>query len=232
MATEVSHIPAGIPVTRWSEVHAAKAVETPEGQDALNQLLSRYRPALIAHLRAKFHLNPEDAEDFLHTFVEKKVLSRKLLATVEPARGRFRNFLFASLDHFAIDELRRQGADKRGPVSGLVPLELVHEAAFPIVEPPNDSPYDLVWSCVVITGALLNMRIECAENDQLHLWNIFLDRLLQPLLGGMEPTAYEMLVRHHQLDSPSTAFNLLKSAKRKFRRHLRTPVSQGGVDRG
>jgi RNA polymerase sigma-70 factor (ECF subfamily) len=226
MAEDVSRSGHGMPGTRWSEVDAAREADTEPGQLALESLLSRYRPALVAHLRAKFGLPLEDAEDVLHGFIEKKILTRNFIATAEPSRGRFRTYLLSSLDRFAISELRRQRALKRRPGADLIPLDEVNEAELPTDDACFESPYEVVWSQVVIAGALLNMHNECEREGRTRTWEIFLSRLLEPELGGEEPVPYDELIRHHGLDSPSNAFNLLNTAKRMFLRHMGEVVAE------
>ena len=226
MAEDVLRSGHGLPVTRWSEVDAAREADTERGQVALESLLTRYRPALVAHLQAKFGLTLADAEDVLHGFVEKKVLERNFLATAEPSRGRFRTYLLSSLDRFAISELRRQHALKRRPGAELVSIDDVHETDLPAATASFDSPYEVVWSRVVVAGALLNMHNECEREGRADTWEVFLHRLLEPELADQDPIPYEELIERHGLDSPSNAFNLLTTAKRMFLRHLQGVVAE------
>jgi len=226
MAEDVLRSGHGLPVTRWSEIDAAGNAATERGQLALESLLGRYRPALIAHLQAKFELSMADSEDMLHGFIEKKVLQGNFIATAEPARGRFRTYLLSSLDRFAISELRRQNALKRRPSTELVPIEEVPEADLAARSAESNALYEVTWCRVVIAGALLNMRNECERESRTETWEIFLHRLIEPLLADENPIPYDDLVRCHGLDSPSSAFNLLNTAKRMFLRHLQGVVSE------
>jgi DNA-directed RNA polymerase specialized sigma24 family protein len=226
MAQDVSQQGHGLPNTRWSEVQFAKDPDSPRGLQALGSLLNRYRDAAVAHLRSKFQLSPEDAEDTFHSFVEKKILEQDLIRRAEPSQGRFRTYLLRSLDHFAIGELRRNQRQKRNPPSGLLSLHQLEDEQLPPAPDNPETPFDLVWAQAVISGAALNMRNECAQESRGAVWEIFVERVLGPEMAGTEPTPYDDLVLRHQLNSPSDAFNLLATGKRMFRRHLRAVVAE------
>jgi len=226
MAKDVSQPGHGLPNTRWSEVQFAKDPNTPKGFIALGSLLTRYRDAAIAHLRAKFHLTREDAEDTFHTFVQKKILEQDLIRRAEPSQGRFRTYLLRSLDHFAISELRRHRSLKRSPPSGFLSLHHLEADQLPQAPDSPETPFDLVWAQAVISGAALNMQNECSREGRGAVWEIFAERILGPEMAGTEPTPYDELVLRHRLNSPSDAFNLLATAKRMFRRHLRAVIAE------
>jgi len=226
MANDVVPDGHGLPNTRWSEVDVAKDPDSPEGRVALEAILTRYRSVLITHLRAKFNLSPEDAEDTFHAFVERKILARNFIARVEPSRGRFRTFLLSSLDRFTISTIRHNRARKRTPEADLLPLHEVQEEELPSVSQPPEPEFGLLWVEAVMAGAFLNMRHTCLSKGQETLWTVFEERLLLPLMGDGDRLSYEELVQRFNLDSPSDAFNLLSSGKRIFRRHLQMVVAE------
>jgi RNA polymerase sigma-70 factor (ECF subfamily) len=226
MANDVVPDGHGLPNTSWSEVDVAKDLDSPEGQVALEALLTRYRSALITHLRAKFRLSREDAEDTVQGFVEKKVLSRNFIARVERSRGRFRTFLLSSLDRFAISTIRHNQARKRTPGTDLLPLHEIQEEELPSVSHDPEPEFDLLWVDAVMAGALLNMRHTCLSKGQDTLWTVFNERLLLPLNGDYDRPSYDELVQRFGLNSPSDAFNLLSSGKRIFRRHVQMVVAE------
>jgi len=96
----------------------------------------------------------------------------------------------------------------------------------PSILEDDESPFDLVWTRVVISGAALNMYNECTQKGREAVWEFFIERILGPAMDGAEMTSYEELVCRHELNSPSDAFNLLATAKRIFRRHLRIVVAE------
>lgn len=226
MAYDVSRHGHGLPNTRWSEVEFAKNPGNPGGLRALDAILTRYREAAVAHLQAKFHLSLEDAEDVLHSFVEKKILEQDLMQRAEPSQGRFRTFFLQSLNHFAISEIRRQLALKRRPRCGVDSLHNLDDHQHPAAPAGEEKSFDVVWSRVVISGAALNMYNECARMGRAAIWDIFAERILGPAMSETELTSYEELVLRHGLQSPSEAWHLTAAAKRIFRRHLSVVVAE------
>ncbi|MEM7396838.1 MAG: hypothetical protein AAF492_31305 [Verrucomicrobiota bacterium] len=57
------------PRTRWTLVDRAATISSDAGFNALNQLLTRYRPALKAHLLAVRKLPDHRADDLIQAFV-------------------------------------------------------------------------------------------------------------------------------------------------------------------
>lgn len=217
----------GLPNTRWSEVETAGNPHTEEGQVALDTILARYRPALIGHLRAKFSLSHQDAEDTLHNFIEQKILARNWMAKAQPKRGRFRTFLLSSLDRFTISEIRQQQAQKRAPDSSVLPLHDLPSDQQPADPSPPPSPaFDRLWAEAVVRGAYKNMEQSCKQKGQDNVWRVFSERLLQPFFDQEDQPSYEDLIKRYDLNSPSDAFNLLASGKRIFRRHLQRIIGE------
>ena len=85
---------------------------TPRGHDALATLCELYWYPLYAYLRRRGH-SAEDAQDLTQGFFAR-LLEKHALQVVDPARGRFRSFLLASLDHYVSNERDRDRAQKRG----------------------------------------------------------------------------------------------------------------------
>src|SRR5438477_6642253 len=93
---------ARFPSTQWSLVGRAGRTSNEHRRDALGVLLHRYMPALRAHLVLAKRMSADHAEDLLQGFVADKIIEKNLLAQAEQARGRFRSFLLAALNHYVI----------------------------------------------------------------------------------------------------------------------------------
>ena len=116
--------------TQWTRVEFAADPNSPERRQALNDVIERYRPALITHLIRRKRINFHDAEEHLSNFLAKKVFEDDLLARADRNRGRFRNFLLTTLDNFVISEHRYASAKSRRPAH-LQSLE-------PGMDPPDE----------------------------------------------------------------------------------------------
>jgi DNA-directed RNA polymerase specialized sigma24 family protein len=98
--------------THWSVVLAAGQRTDAQASEALEQLCRTYWYPLYASVRRRGY-SPEDAQDLTQDFLTR-LLATHALGTVHPAKGRFRSFLLASLNHFLANEWDKARALKRG----------------------------------------------------------------------------------------------------------------------
>ena len=88
--------------THWSLVVSAGRNDTPHARNALEKLCRAYWFPIYAFVRRQGH-GPHDAQDLTQEFFAR-LLEKKQLAGADPAKGRFRSFLLASLKHFLANE--------------------------------------------------------------------------------------------------------------------------------
>src|SRR4051812_9375613 len=100
------------PTTRWTLVRAAGGARSGHSQEALATLCETYWYPLYACLRRR-GVPADDAQDLTQGFLAR-VIEKGALGLADPARGRFRSFLLASLTHYAANERDRACARKRG----------------------------------------------------------------------------------------------------------------------
>src|SRR5579863_1002341 len=98
--------------TQWSMVLAAREGSGPGAEAAMASLCATYWRPLYAYVRRQGR-SVEDAQDLTQSFFSL-LLERDSLRRVDPALGRFRSFLLASLRNFMAGEWRRLHAAKRG----------------------------------------------------------------------------------------------------------------------
>jgi RNA polymerase sigma-70 factor (ECF subfamily) len=218
------HGDARFPTTHWSLVARAGQDPAEAKRQALGELLTRYLPALRAHLVYGKRLSPDDADDLLQEFVAGKIIEKELLARADAQRGKFRTFLLTALDRFLIDRFREESARKRSPGEGR--LRALGDQGEPWQAETPSGAFDLAWARNVIEQTVRLMRTECEASGRQDVWGVFECRLLEPMLNAAEPVEYEELVRRFGLQSPSQASNLLMTAKRTFARALRAVVGE------
>src|SRR5258708_40058628 len=129
------------PSTQWSLVDRAAAGDTVARRRALGDLLTRYLPALRAHLVLKKRIDRERADDLLQGFITNKVLEQGLIARADPDKERFRALLATSLNHYVIDVYRHQ--------SGTPPAFSLSETERTPPIGDSDSPshvFDVAWA--------------------------------------------------------------------------------------
>ncbi len=101
--------------TSWVLVRSAGKGE---GWDPLIRL---YWKPLYFYLRRK-GLDNETAKDVVQDFIAS-LIERRAIEKADPARGRFRTFLLAALDHFLTDRRRKETRQKRGGGAPLLSLD-------------------------------------------------------------------------------------------------------------
>jgi RNA polymerase sigma-70 factor (ECF subfamily) len=98
--------------TSWSVIAKAADPTSPERKQALTELCQAYWYPLYAFVR-RHGYPPDAAEDLTQGFFAD-LLSRSALQMADPARGRFRSFLLAALEHFLANQRKREKRRKRG----------------------------------------------------------------------------------------------------------------------
>lgn len=136
--------------TVWSEIRAARGGD----RAAADALSARYRPLLLAVLTRR-GVSPSDAEDLTQE-VLLRLFAQDLLERVDPAAGRFRDYLLAVTRRVLSEQRRREGAAKRGGDRARV--ELTEEAAW-----ISDEAFADCWRRDLLQRALDRLRAEQPE---------------------------------------------------------------------
>lgn len=217
--------------TRWSLVELAGGEEGSQQRIALEKLLSGYLPALRAHLIFQRRLDADKAEDLLHDFVTDKILQGNLLNRADHTKGRFRSLLLKSLNNYLVDRYRhRKSTD---PMAENV--QSLDELGSRNPDHPHQQTdidvFDAVWAQTTIIAAISDLQKSCQEDDRPQIWGLFEQRLLRPLLEETPPCPYDQLLEQLGFDSAVQASNAFTTAKRRFRRALRSRVSPFTDDR-
>ncbi len=216
------------PPTRWTLIDLASDRSRPDANCALGELLERYLPALKTYLVAAKRLSPDQVEDIVHQFIADKILMGDLLAKADRARGRFRSFLLVSLDRYTISAFRKQNALRRTPKQGSL---LSLDAEFNNLDNQTLSPsvttcFDLAWTREIIWETLRRVELECETSGRPRFWEIFRDRVVNPMLQGTPPVPYATLATKLRFVSPIQAANALMTTKRMFERTFRDVVRE------
>src|SRR5262245_55719415 len=98
--------------TCWTAVARAREQQTPEARQALADLCQAYWYPLYAYLRRRGQ-SPHEAEDLTQGFIAD-LLARDFLRDVDPAKGKFRSFLLAALQHYLSNQRDHANRLKRG----------------------------------------------------------------------------------------------------------------------
>jgi hypothetical protein len=207
------------PRTDWAELGKAAADDV-----RLDQLIRLYWQPLKIFLIATFPSLQNQADTMLQDFAQDRMLKEGWLLRADQNRGRFRDFLKASLRNFVLDYLSRVEV-KHPPVS-LDELEQeLPQAA------DHSEAFDLAWARTVLAETLRRMELDCKNPQEeqprrTFIWEMFRLRLLEPVFNDAEPPAYEEMIERFGLKSPTDASNTLLSAKRIFKVHLNRVIKE------
>ena len=153
--------------THWSVVIAAGG-DSSRARSALEKLCATYWYPLYAFVRRRGH-SAHDAQDLTQGFFAR-LLEKNDLASVDRARGRFRSFLLAALDHFLINEWHRARTQKRGGATVLFSFDALDAESRLRHEPATDSPeqiYDRRWAMTLLDQVMARLRTEMAGAGKL-----------------------------------------------------------------
>jgi RNA polymerase sigma factor (sigma-70 family) len=148
--------------THWSVVLAAGETQTSASSAALETLCRTYWYPLYAFVRRRGH-QPADAQDLTQEFFSR-LLEKNYLRGVHPAKGKFRSFLLAALEHFLANEWRRAHARKRGGQATFISLDDTSaERQYTQVHSPGLTPeklFEQQWATTLLHSVLQQLRQE------------------------------------------------------------------------
>lgn len=213
------------PVTHWSRLAALKETASGERRDALNFLAERYWKPVYCYVRRRGY-EAAEAEDLVQEFF-LTALASELFAKADPARGRFRNLLLKSVQHFLAKEWRDGHAQKRHPAEGLISIrELASEAGAVIVPKDTRTPEDAfhrAWLCELVSRVLRTLEREyLVSGKQVHI-ELFRARVIGPILDGAEIPSLRELSDRYGL-SIKDIENRVITARRAYQRLLRDEI--------
>ena len=208
--------------TRWTVIRSARAKDEPGSEVALATLCESYWYPLYVFVRRSGH-DAESASDLTQGYF-LKLMEKDFLKSVDPASGKFRSFLLASMKHFLANDRRDAAALKRG--GGVAPLSLdvddaearyAHEAA---EEDSPDRAYEKRWAWAVIERAHQRLRERYRSRDQ--------ERVYELLAGHLTGVQQEKSHREiaDELESSEAAVKMkLSRLRRQFGTALREEIA-------
>jgi RNA polymerase sigma-70 factor (ECF subfamily) len=176
--------------TRWSLVLSAGRDSRPESRKALAALCESYWYPLYYYVRRRGH-RAEEAQDLTQEFFAT-LLAKESLRVADPARGRFRSFLLASLNHFLTTEWRRRSARKRGggrrPLSFNVRSGESRYSQEPSHDLTPEKAYERRWALLLLEQAVSKLRAEYAASGKAALFE-----RLAGFLSGEKGVLYQQV---------------------------------------
>ena len=150
--------------THWSVVLAAGQISSPETTAALERLCRTYWYPLYAYIRRRGY-EAQDAQDLTQEFFAR-LLEKNYLDGVDRAKGKFRSFLLAALNHFLSNQRDRERAAKRGGKHTFISLDTRAAEALYQLEPLSqatcEKSFDRHWAQKVFDEGMICLQQECA----------------------------------------------------------------------
>ena len=171
--------------TRWSVVLTAGRTSQPAAREAMATLCGLYWQPLYAFIR-RSGASPEEAEDMTQAFLAH-LMQKQALARADPARGRFRSFLLASMNHFMADAWDKTRALKRGG-GKVIPLDFQGaETWLRSLASPDTTPeeaFEKRWALSLLEAVYRELEQAYATRGKARLFEI-----LKPTLAGPREAA-------------------------------------------
>ena len=211
--------------THWTLVVAAAAHRTKpdtRARQALAELAHTYWYPLYAYIRRQGH-TPADAEDLTQEFFAQ-FIEKHFLKTVDPAKGRFRAFLLACVNHFLANQRDKARAQKRGGTHKLLSLDAAESrytqetAAAASLSP--ERLYERRWALAVLDRVLVRLAADYAQSGQTALF-----AALKPTLTDSAAPGHAQIARKLSM-TPAAVKVAAHRLRRRYRSLLQDEIAQ------
>jgi RNA polymerase sigma-70 factor (ECF subfamily) len=191
--------------------------------EELAELCRIYWYPLYALARRKGH-DPADSQDLTQSYFAR-LLERGVVASADPAKGRFRAFLRTDFGFFLADQRDRAQAKKRGGGVSFIAIDARDAEGRYQVEPSDnltpDRLFDRAWALAVIDRALDRITREYEESGRSALF----EHLKQALTDGPDALPYATIAE--RLGTTEVAVqSAIQRLRRRFRDLVREQVAE------
>ena len=207
--------------THWSLI---ENIQTQQDKDRtlIGMLMERYWKPVYCYLHRKGYDN-EQAKDLTQGFFHEVVLNRNLVQRADQCKGRFRSFLLHALNQYIIDQERKRSSDKHIPKEKLVSLDIFDLQSVPhtaINLSPEDC-FNYTWKSALLDRTLSEVENRCVKEGMEVHWFAFRDRIVEPILKGLEPSSLKEICSNYGIKDERTASNMVITVKRRFKAILK-----------
>ena len=175
-------------------------------------------------LRPREGFSPHDAQDLTQAFFAR-FLEKNYLAQVDPARGKFRSFLLASLKHFLANEWDRRSAQKRGGGTQIISLDEQAAEARYLLEPRDETNAEKIferrWALTVLEEVLSRLERECTDAGKADQFRALKDHMM----GDPDAAPQAELGRRLNM-TPAAVKVTIHRLRKRYRALLREEIAQ------
>jgi len=213
--------------THWSEIRNARTRDEARRRIIIDDLIKKYWKPIYCYLRRKGYGN-ESAKDLTQGFFYEIVLGKDIVQQADEARGRFRTFLLTALNHYITSVHRANVAGKRHPKYGVVSLEGFDEESMSLAakDMKPEDVFTYVWASVLMDDVLAEVKECCIRDGKRIHWEVFQARVLEPIIGGVEPHPVSELCKRFGIESKAMVSNMIVTVKRRFQAAMSSRVRQ------
>jgi len=222
--------------TDWTGIFRARTQDEDRRRAATEVVCRRYWKPVYCYLRRKGYDN-EKAKDLTQGFFADVVLHRELVQKADAARGRFRNFLLASLERYVLNVHRAEATRKRRPDTALLAMEDIDSFDVPdrAWDATPEKAFHHQWAAALLEQVLEEVEQQCLDRGEAAHWQAFRTRVVGPIMEDSLPLPLNEVCERYDIPSPSQASNMIVTVKRRFQatlsRHVRWLVaSDADVD--
>lgn len=189
---------------------------------ALEGLCQTYWYPLYAFVRRQ-GCQPDEAADLTQGFFAR-LLEKDWLADVDQQKGRFRNFLMASIKHYLSNERAKARAQKRGGGCRIISMDIETAETRLRLEPVETTTpeklFERQWALTLLEEVLATLRQEYLQQDK---GSIF-DAIKGCLTGPRDQQPYATMAQ--QLDCTEGHVRVLvHRLRQRYRQLLRAAVA-------
>jgi RNA polymerase sigma-70 factor (ECF subfamily) len=208
--------------TCWVDVRKARTDDETQRKAIVNDLLRKYWKPVYCYLRRKGYDN-EKAKDLTQGFFHEIVLGQDLIQKADQSIGRFRTFLLTSLEHYVSNVYHKETTKKRMPEGGFVHFNDIHEFDDRnlLTTATAEEAFHYTWASNLLDEVISNVKKDCCSIGKGIHWKVFEEKVLAPILNNAPTPSLTEICSKHNIDSPSSASNMLITVKRRFRAVLK-----------
>jgi hypothetical protein len=213
--------------TPWSLIQQIHKADKAGLNGLICDLIRLYWKPVYCFLRHKGYPN-EEAKDIVQGFLQEVVLGRHLLDKADRHQGRFRTLLLTALERYATSLHRKQVAQKRIPPDRMVSIDslIVGELPDTVHGQSEVDSFNYAWLTQVLDRVLESVENQCRKDGLLSHWQVFSDRVLDPLIHNLPPPSMVEICRKYRISHPVQASNMIVTVKRRFQAALRREIRQ------
>ncbi len=217
----------GFPSTQWSQLVLLRESGREEAREILGRLVLAYWRPIYLTIRRGWNRTVEDAKDLTQEFLSR-VFAGEFAADLDPARGRFRDWLHAALRHFLLQMKRDAQAIKRGGGRAIIPLEAFEgidrlPSNSGLGEQDPTQVFEREWAREILHRAVERLRDHCARSGKERRFEIFQRHDLDPADG--EHTTYAEVAETLEM-TPGEVKRGLAEMRAAYREFLNHEVSE------